>query len=89
MDGSGPALDVREIAEPQSADRDAFVLDCADATFFHLSGWKSVIERSLGHRRYLLAAYSGGLIHGVMSFLFCDEIPPYYGGDTARTRDLA
>jgi FemAB-related protein (PEP-CTERM system-associated) len=66
MDGSSPPLDVREIEKAQYADWDAFVLDCADATFFHLSGWKSVIERSLGHRCYLLAAHSGGRIRGVL-----------------------
>ena len=66
MDGSGPPLEVREIEDAQRTDWDAFVQECPEATFFHLSGWKPVIERSLGHRCHLLAAQSGGRIRGVL-----------------------
>ena len=31
---------------------DAFVRACPDATFFHLSGWQSVIEQSFGIKTF-------------------------------------
>jgi len=45
---------------------DRFVLERPDATFFHLSGWKSVIEESFGHRCHYLMARQGGEIVGVL-----------------------
>ncbi len=45
---------------------DRFVERCPDATFFHRSGWKNVIERSFGHRTRFLYAESGGEICGVL-----------------------
>src|SRR3546814_9441479 len=47
LDGSDPAWDRFVEARP-------------DATFFHLSGWKTVIEESLGHRCHYLMARRGG-----------------------------
>src|SRR3546814_1004234 len=53
LDGSDPAWDRFVEARP-------------DATFFHLSGWKTVIEESLGHRCHYLMARRGGEIVGVL-----------------------
>lgn len=36
------------------------------ATFFHLSGWKRVIERAFGHRTFYLLARRGGEVCGVL-----------------------
>lgn len=48
--------EVREIALGGEAEWDAFVRGAEHGTFFHLSGWKKVIEEALGHEcRYLLA----------------------------------
>jgi FemAB-related protein (PEP-CTERM system-associated) len=45
---------------------DEFVQGCADATFFHLSGWKRVIEEVFGHKTYYLQAQRAGAISGVL-----------------------
>ena len=45
---------------------DAFVRASSDGTFFHLSGWRKVIEKSFGHRTYYLVAYRGSRIDGVL-----------------------
>src|SRR5215471_8313716 len=45
---------------------DEFVQGCADATFFHLSGWKRVIEESFGHKTYYLQAQRAGVVSGVL-----------------------
>jgi len=45
---------------------DAFVRSCPEATFFHLTGWKSVIEKVLGHPTFYLYAESSNGIEGVL-----------------------
>ena len=45
---------------------DAFVHGCDEATFFHLSGWKTVIERAFGHRTHFLFAERDGNIAAVL-----------------------
>ena len=44
---------------------DKFVTASPSGTFFHLSGWKTVVERTLGHECYFLAARDKGRITGV------------------------
>lgn len=45
---------------------DRFVETRPEATFFHLYGWKAVIEESFGHRCYYLAARRAGEVVGVL-----------------------
>lgn len=45
---------------------DAFVEQQADATFFHLSGWKDVIERAFGHQTYFYYIEKNGKITGIL-----------------------
>lgn len=45
---------------------DAFVRDCPAASFFHLSGWKRVIEKAFGHKTFYLVARRAGDICGVL-----------------------
>jgi FemAB-related protein (PEP-CTERM system-associated) len=45
---------------------DSFVNSRPEATFFHLSGWKAVIEESFGHRCHYLRARQDGNIVGVL-----------------------
>jgi FemAB-related protein (PEP-CTERM system-associated) len=60
------ALRVRELESADFSRWDNFVSTCADATFFHRAGWKTVIERAFGHRTYFLYAEAGGRIEGVL-----------------------
>jgi FemAB-related protein (PEP-CTERM system-associated) len=45
---------------------DAFVLQTPDATFFHMSGWRRVIEKAFGHRTFYLVARRGGEVCGIL-----------------------
>ena len=66
MDGSQAAVSVRPFQAGDERRWDQFVCAHANGTFFHLSGWKRVIERAFGHRTYYLIAERGSAITGVM-----------------------
>lgn len=76
---------------------DGFVERHPDATFFHLSGWKTVIEKAFGHRTYFLYTEEGGGITGVLplvhvnSLLFGNSLVScafcVYGGAVADNED--
>lgn len=59
-------LTVRQMQPADAARWDEFVLNCAEATFFHRSGWQKVIERAFGHKTWFLYAESNGQIQGVL-----------------------
>ena len=61
-----PALAVRAYEPGDAARWDAFVASCAEATFFHHSGWREVIESVFGHRTHYLLAARGERIVGVL-----------------------
>lgn len=81
---------------------DQFVNDQADATFFHLSGWKDVIESAFGHKTYFLYSENKDGFTGILplvhikSSLFghslCSMSFCVYGGcvavDDAARQDL-
>ena len=65
-DGAEGDCEVR-LLEPDRLDAwDAFVRAQPDGTFFHLSGWKTVLERAFGHRTHYVVAESVGKIRGVL-----------------------
>jgi FemAB-related protein (PEP-CTERM system-associated) len=66
MDGSQIAVSVRPFRAGDERRWDEFVRLHASGTFFHLSGWKRVIERAFGHRTYYLIAERGPVIAGVL-----------------------
>ncbi|MDP2903129.1 MAG: FemAB family PEP-CTERM system-associated protein [Methylovulum sp.] len=45
---------------------DSFVQMSSEATFFHQSGWKEVIERAFGHKTYFLYVENNGEITGIL-----------------------
>ena len=59
-------LTVREYRDADAQRWDAFVQACPEATFFHLSGWKGIIERIFRHRTRYLLAERGDRIVGVL-----------------------
>ncbi|NNE83541.1 MAG: FemAB family PEP-CTERM system-associated protein, partial [Alphaproteobacteria bacterium] len=59
-------MEIGELNASKAADWDAFVGTHPDATFFHLSGWKQVIESSFDHDCHFLYAYASGQIRGVL-----------------------
>lgn len=86
---------VRLMQQNDAANWDAFVMSCPEATFFHRSGWKTVIEKAFGHKTHFLLAESEGKILGVLplaevkSFLFGHSLSslPFcvYGGIAATS----
>jgi FemAB-related protein (PEP-CTERM system-associated) len=90
-----PELRVWTLGAGDRARWDAFVRSSAEGTFFHLSGWKNVIESVLGHPTYYLYAESPAGIEGVLplghvkSWLFGNALVsvPFcvYGGVAARS----
>lgn len=89
------AISIKSLQPADCARWDAFVQDCPQATFFHRSGWKEVIERAFGHRTHFLLAESNGVVEGVLplaevkSLLFGHSLSslPFcvYGGVAAST----
>jgi len=57
---------VQELTPALMPQWDAFVESCPNATFFHLTGWKAVIETAFGHRGYYLFTTSADEITGVL-----------------------
>ena len=57
----------------QAARWDAFVLQCPDATFFHRSGWQTIIREVFRHETHFLYAESGGQIVGVLPLARSEE----------------
>ena len=45
---------------------DIYVDQAKDATFFHQSGWKEVVERAFGHSTYYLYCENNGKITGIL-----------------------
>jgi FemAB-related protein (PEP-CTERM system-associated) len=59
-------MDVRELTPDGFRAWDSFVEGCPAATFFHLAGWKTILERVFGHRTHYLYAERDGRIEGVL-----------------------
>jgi len=57
---------VKEFASGDAVRWDAFVERCADATFFHRSGWRQVIESVFRHQTHYLYAERAGEIVGIL-----------------------
>ncbi len=57
---------IREMQAEDEARWDHFVMTHPDATFFHRSGWKTVIEQAFGHKTWFLYAEGNGELQGVL-----------------------
>jgi FemAB-related protein (PEP-CTERM system-associated) len=90
---------VRDFAAGDAPAWDAFVGRCAEATFFHRCGWRTIMEEEFRHRTHYLVAERGGAICGVLplaqvrSRLFGHALVslPFavYGGPAADDQDAA
>ncbi|WP_260293775.1 FemAB family XrtA/PEP-CTERM system-associated protein [Sedimenticola hydrogenitrophicus] len=63
---SREAITLHELDRVDYARWDRFVKDAADGTFFHLSGWKEVIEQAFGFKVYFFYTERSGQITGVL-----------------------
>ena len=67
--GSKPVV-ITRLDEGRQGAWDKFVRNAPAGSFFHLSGWRDVIEGTLGHRaHYLLAETASGEILGVLPLI--------------------
>ena len=58
-------IEVSELLPGEEDDWDRFVTSSPSGTFCHLTGWRTMVERVLGHRSIFLVARSEGSIKGV------------------------
>ncbi|MEE9396839.1 MAG: FemAB family XrtA/PEP-CTERM system-associated protein [Methylococcales bacterium] len=90
-------IEIKQLDQQSSEKWDAFVESCPEATFFHKSAWKKVIEKAFGHSCHFLYAEKEGVIEGVLplghvkSVLFGNTLisSPFcvYGGIAAVSDD--
>ena len=59
-------LTIRTLQPADEQRWDTFVRATPEATFFHLSGWRTVIETAFNHRTYYMMAERGGTLTGVL-----------------------
>jgi len=92
----GPAsIAVAELEPARMAEWDAFVRAHEDGSVYHLAAWKRIFEDSFAQRTYLLAAWRGETLAGVLplvrmkSLLFGNSLVSMghlvYGGPLAST----
>jgi FemAB-related protein (PEP-CTERM system-associated) len=94
---SASTVEVRELAPSEEGSWNRFVISSPSGTFFHLTGWKRVIDQVLARHCWYLAAYRNGNICGVLplsrarSRVFGDclvSLPlAVYGGPCAEDAD--
>jgi FemAB-related protein (PEP-CTERM system-associated) len=60
------AVGIRSLARGDEERWDAFVEATPEATFFHLAGWRRVIETAFRHRTYYLMAERDRVVTGVL-----------------------
>ena len=92
-------LEIQELRKSDEKEWDAFVREQDTSTFFHLIGWKQVIEESYKHKPYYLIAKENDEIKGVLplflmkSVLFGKKMISlpfvYSGGVCAESQDAA
>jgi len=58
-------LEVHPLEHGQEYEWDRFVMSSHSGTFFHLSGWNALVEKTLGHKSFLLTARRENEITGV------------------------
>src|SRR5690349_8919627 len=58
-------LDIRDLQPGEDDAWDRFVTAAPEGTFFHLSGWKTIVEKVLRRRCHYLTARAGDAIRGV------------------------
>ena len=66
MDGSQTSLAVRPFRPGDERAWDEFVLAHPGGTFFHLAGWRRVVERAFRHPTHYVLAERGGRVAGVL-----------------------
>lgn len=98
-DAAEAALSVSVLARGDEARWDDFVRRSPSGTFYHLSGWRDIIESQLGHPSYYLVCEANGELQAILplahlhSMLFGSALisMPFlvYGGPVAASAEAA
>jgi FemAB-related protein (PEP-CTERM system-associated) len=70
-DATATEIVLRAGLSSEDARRDAYVRTHARGTFFHLSGWRRVVERVHGHDAVDVCAWRGERMVGVLPLMLC------------------
>ena len=65
---------IKTLDESNYAQWDNFVQASTEATFFHQSGWKDVMERAFGHKSYFLYSEHNGEITGILPLVHINSL---------------
>src|SRR5262245_10599192 len=60
---------------PVDAEWDTYVMRHPQATFFHLTGWQHVVEKTFAYRSFSCAARCHGQITGVLPLFLVRHLP--------------
>lgn len=60
---------IKILSDSDNSAWDSYVEKNNDATFFHQSGWKEVVERAFGHTAYYLYVEQKGAISGILPLI--------------------
>jgi hypothetical protein len=60
---------------PAPDEWDAYVMHHTSATFFHLTGWQRVVEKTFAYRSFSCAAQRNGRITGVLPLFLVRHLP--------------
>src|SRR3954469_16915847 len=63
---AGDTPRIHRLADPKTADWDAFLAGRDEASFFHLSGWRRIFEDVFGVRTHYLFAEREGRVTGIL-----------------------
>ena len=64
-------IEVRSARPDEDGARDEFIRAHPEGTFFHLSGWRRVVERVFRHEPLDLLAFEDGELRGVLPLMGC------------------
>ena len=90
----GPSYVVTELARGDESRWDKFVHDSRDGSFYHLSGWRKVIENHLHHPTHYLTCEADGVLQAVLPLVHLKSFfgnalvsVPFlvYGGPVAKS----
>jgi FemAB-related protein (PEP-CTERM system-associated) len=68
VDASDRILQVKQFDSSIAKQWDCFVFENSRASFFHLAGWKRVVEKTFGHKACYFYSERGGKITGIAPF---------------------
>lgn len=90
-------MNIQLYTESKKARWDSYVQTSNKATFFHLTGWKRVIEKTFGYRSFYLMAETQGEVRGILPLFLTRNLSfrktlistPHaaYGGVCAEDKD--